>query len=222
MIFYNNTWDDIIELLDNMPNTIFIPDMNEQYQFHQSLTKEIEDGLEDLTLVLNDKLLKVSKVAEYVPNLFNLSLNTRKHINYLHKQLSSEISTSDLLFTYENIINELNSFMKQLKEQSLIDFTFNSETEITQLFKLLDVKLKEKHSSPIDLLIKYIDLLQETSPIKVLFLLHISYYLQQDELEFLIEHCFSHDIIIVMIEKEKSRCAIKGNSYTIIDGSVLK
>lgn len=201
MIFTHKKWQKPVTLDDKRPLIITIQNTNELYQFQNEILNQIETKEGDFCFFDNDKPLKFESQVELITNPLTLSLNSRKAITYLHKQLKTEISLTDGIIQFEELKKSINEFLKSVKNETLINFTFEENLEPEDIFKLLSVRFIEYDETPAVLLSRYLELLTIISKIKVVIILFPIFLFTEDEINNLIEQCIQLNIYLVLLEK---------------------
>lgn len=203
MIIYNEKYNKPITLEESKPLIIVIKELNKLQKFQREIYNQIngEDG--SFTLLDNEKSLKLETYAEFITDLLMLTLNTRKAVNYLHKELSLEVGRSEAVIEFEKVKSKIIDFLSFIRKQTLIDFSYLEEIEVEKILKMFDVKFTERLNSPIELLIKYIDLLHSFSKVKVIFITFAFYLFNNNEIETLIRHTSQLGLHLVFLERDK-------------------
>lgn len=203
MIFKKSDWNIQIEVEPDKPKILVINDSNLFFQYQRELCNQNNGDSGTFTLFGNEKLLNFENEVEVIPNIYNLTINTRKNITYLHKKIVKEFAQSNQIFLMEKIKEEFNSLLINLKRESFINFCYNDEVEFDSFLKIYDIKFNEQITTPGELLNKYIDLLKEITKIKVVFISFAFYLLSQEEINELYKYCVQYSIALVFLEKEK-------------------
>lgn len=222
MIIYHEKWDMQIMVNTNEPTVLVFHELLELYNFQKNFLEQIDTGEGYISIFDEDKPLKIDKQVDYIPNLLTLSLNTRKTINYLHKKIINETAKSDQVMKFEELKNDLINWLKDVRKETFIDFTYDEELDIKNILKVFKVEFKERDDTPAELLCRYVDLLIHMTNIKVIIISFAAYLLSEEDLEYFINHCTTNDIVLILIEKEKPKNKALKRFFSIIDNSVLK
>lgn len=222
MILYHEEWDHPIFITKEEPTVLIFPDLLELYNYQKSFLEQLDTGEGFVSIFDDDKPIKIEKDVEYIPNIFTLSLNTRKTINYLHKNIIKETSKTDQAIEFEELKKDLIEWLRSVRKETFIDFSYEKDLEIKNILKLFKVQFKEREDTPGQLLCRYIDLLISMTKIKVVFVSFSSYFLTEEELKHFIDHCIANEIYLILVEKEKPQYSFFSNSISIVDNFVLK
>lgn len=221
MIISNEKYNKPVVINTNQPTLIILNDLNELYHFQKEMVGQIngEDG--GFIIFDGEKPLKIESQVEYIYNILMLTLNNRKAINYLYKQITTEVGKTDSLLRYEELKESIIEFLSLLKKETLMDFSFNEDLDLTDILKVFDVKFSEHEDTPIQLLIRYIDLILTLTKIKVFFISFALYLFNETEINELIQYAIQHDIYLIFVEKELPKSTLESNIVTIVDSYVL-
>lgn len=221
MIISNEKFNKPILINSNQPTLIVIKDLNEFYQYQKELVSQVNGEEGNFLIFDGEKPLKIESQVEVIHNLLMLSLNNRKAINFLYKQINLELGKSDSLVRYEELKNMIAEFLQTLKSETLLDFSYDKEVELTDILKIFDVKFSEHEDTPIQLLIRYLDLVLTLTKTKVFFVSFALYLFGQEEIKELIQFSVQHDIYLVFMEKEVPKHNYELSIYSIVDSYVL-
>ncbi|MDD2575584.1 MAG: type II-A CRISPR-associated protein Csn2 [Acholeplasmataceae bacterium] len=221
MIISNEKYNKPIIINTNQPTLIILNDLNELYHFQKEMVGQIngEDG--GFMIFDGEKPLKIESQVEYTYNILMLTLNNRKAINYLYKQITTEVGKTDSLLRYEELKKSIIEFLSLLKKETLMDFSFNEDLDLTDILKVFDVKFSEHEDTPIQLLIRYIDLILTLTKTKVFFISFALYLFNETEVNELIQYAAQHDIYLIFVEKEVPKNTFDSNVITIVDSYIL-
>ena len=221
MILTNSLWDIPIVMDKEGPIIIIIPDINELFLFNKMLNNQLEATADNITLVEIDKPINFTKEVEVITNPFFITLNTRKTINFLHKELESQIKKSDLLFAFERVRQDLNILINEVRKETLLDFKHSNDYSFSQLLKLLDVAFTEREENLSTFMIKYLDIITTINKVKVLFINLAFYLLGENEVFEILHYCKLKNIFVIFIEKSKPITGSIFKSVLIANNCVL-
>jgi CRISPR type II-A-associated protein Csn2 len=222
MILHNEKWHSPIYIKEDEPTIIVFKETNELFYFQKELRNAIEGLDSKITIFDNDRPLKIDKEVEFIHDILSTSLNTRKSINYLHKNLSKEASRLDSVVIFEDLINNLKQYLLDVRQETLIDFTIDESIDNIDIFKLFKIQFSEREDRIIDLLVKYIDIIRQISKVNTIFFTLATYILCEEDLLFLLDYCKQNHIYVILLEKELINKNISNSVYTITDDFILK
>ena len=161
--------DKFINFQNNSLNVLFIPEINELFNFISLFKKEIEEETEGLTFFDSDRKLKLDSEVDIQTDLFSLTLNQKKLITWLHKKILKENSNSEKMFNFNKVKETILTWLNELKTSTLIDFDYLEDLENTDILKLMKVQFKEKEETLFDRFTNFLDTILEIKKVKLLF-----------------------------------------------------
>jgi len=191
-----------IQLSTEAPSTLIFKETMDLYQFQNDI-KNLCSGEDGISVLFGEeKPISFEKEVEVISDVLSIDINTRKTINYLHKQLIKDTARSDHIVIVENIKEQLIELFELIRKETFIDFSIDPDVGIDKFFKMYDVRFTESNQSPVELLTKYIDLLRQVSKVRVVFVTLAWYWLNDFEIREFIKHCVRNEIFLVLIEKD--------------------
>ena len=222
MILVNNKWDLTLSINLEKPLNIIFDNINEMFNFKKNLIEQLEDGEGILSIIDNEIPLKFKTQVEFISNIMDVSINTKKAITSLYKKLESEIAVSNSIVEFEELREKLTNWLENLRKETLIDFSYEKDFEISDFFKIFDLRYTERNNDLFDSFIKYINLVIETTKIKVIIVSFLGYIFNHDQITEFFEICKENNIYLVLIEKEGHYFTNCCEKVKIIDGMALK
>ncbi|MDR1697751.1 MAG: type II-A CRISPR-associated protein Csn2 [Erysipelotrichaceae bacterium] len=200
MKLINRDWDKEIELNIDNPKCLVIKDINYFYEFQRELMLTNEEG----RFMLNNgiKNLNFETEVAIINDLLSLSLNNKKFLNLLYKDIVKN-SMDSLFLDFNNIKKANLVFMNEIKKNYSRMITYEDNVELDDLLKLYNVKFSSNYDSITMLLISYLEILFEISKVKVLFISFLIYLVPKEEIMEIIKYCKRENKYIVFLEKEK-------------------
>lgn len=195
--------DKFINFQNNSLNVLFIPEIDELFNFISLFRKEIEEETEALTFFDVDKKLKLDLEVELQTDLFSLTLNQKKLITWLHKKILKENSNSETMFNFNKVKEIILSWLNELKTSTLIDFDYFQDLENTDILKLMKVQFKEKEETLFDRFVNFLDTILEVKKVKLLFVSFLYAYFSEAEITQIKNICEEGELTLVSLEKDK-------------------
>ncbi len=215
--------DKFINFQNNSLNVLFVPEINELFNFISLFRKEIEEETEALTFFDSDRKLKLDSEVDLQTDLFSLTLNQKKLITWLHKKILKENSNSETMFNFNKLKETILSWLNELKTSTLIDFDYLEDLENTDILKLMKVQFKEKEETLFDRFTNFLDTILEVKKVKLLFVSFLHAYFSEAEIMQIKNICEEGELTLVSLEKDKPKF-INGNIKVIkyFNGDVLE
>lgn len=169
--------------------------------------------------ILSDsaELLKFSQVSSVIINPFTLSVNQKKLLNALYEQINRETTSTELIFEWNQLYPVMMNTLEKITADMEYSLTYNSELEIKDFLKVMNLRFEESAENILESLIDYMTLTHEVLNIKLFILVNIKSYLDGKELAYLFEQMFYKKIFILLIENHEAIQSFSYEKVTIID-----
>lgn len=197
--------DKFINFQNNSLNVLFVPEINELFNFISLFRKEIEEETEALTFFDSDRKLKLDSEVDLQTDLFSLTLNQKKLITWLHKKILKENSNSETMFNFNKVKETILSWLNELKTSTLIDFDYLEDLENTDILKLMKVQFKEKEETLFDRFTNFLDTILEVKKVKLLLVSFLYAYFSEAEITQIKNICEEGELTLVSLEKDKPK-----------------
>lgn len=223
MIFRIFYLDNDFILEENRVNVLEFHDKSFASKVIKKLISE-EEIYDDEFLILldeNGKEINIPKNSIIITDLFNINFNDKKILNKLYDLLEEEIKTDESFYLELNEINQLlSNLVKDKLNQSNIDLELNQELKIKELLKFYNVQvLRNKEDDIITDLFNYLDLIVELNLCKIVFIVNLKSYLDEEQIEQAYKFfLYNRNIKIILIETNKYK-KIENEKKLIIDKS---
>lgn len=172
-------------------------------------------GNVDFLKLTNDqeKKLSLDSYIFYIPNIFNLDLNTKKNINALYKKLKT-IYGKKMNDDLQEIKRKCEEIIEEISIDFDIELSVGTAINIDDIFKIMNISFLENYMNLKEKLVKYILIINELNEYKIFILNNLHIYFSNEELEFIIKELSYHDISLINIENN--------NYFSKIDNEYLK
>ena len=201
-------------LYEDSPVILSIEKVELFLEFVQSLWRQFNgmDGF--LFLSDKEKEMKISKEAEVIVNPFQISLNDKRIINQIYKELS-EVA---LEYCYEDTISinqKLIVYMDRILERIPYPVIYHEELDVIGLFKCFKIQFEEE-TDFLERIVSYIRMLHQVCGISVMIFVGLKMYLTKEQLEMLYQTLVYEKIYFIDIEN-KFLSKIKSEKNFILD-----
>lgn len=163
------------------------------------------------------ELLKISQACSVIVNPFALSVNQKKLLNALYEQINKETTSTELLLEWNQLYPVMVNTLDKIIGNMEYHLTYNTELEIKDFLKLMNLRFEESAENLLESLIDYITLTHEVLKTRLFVLVNIKSYLDETELSYLFEQIFYKKISILLIENHMSEQNFSYENVTIID-----
>ena len=175
-------------------------------EHHGIFTKVVESLIEqsngkDGDFVLSDKgtVIKLDKCTDIIIDYFSLTPNNKKVLGKLYSQL--ETLAEDYYEQKSDINSRIVSLLEDMTTSiGFADVNYNLEFKWSDIFKIYGLEFSTDASDIMEKLISYIKIVSMFTDIKLLFLVNIRSYLNEEELERIYEISDYCKVSLVLVE----------------------
>lgn len=188
-----------IELLENEINVITLESVCD-YRSIVSELYRLSNNSDGGIVISSDKGEEVfSKVSEIIINPFGVSLNSKKILNSMYKEIY-DIGIDKYIKEYIDIGDHVRMFIEKMINCVPYELQCLDNITIQDYLKVFDVRFDETDIDFLEHLIMYINTVQQVLNKNVVFIVGLKNYLNEEELVFLYERCLYEKIKVVLIE----------------------
>ena len=151
-------------------------------------------------MISSDKGEEVfSKVSETIINPFSVSLNSKKILNSVYKEIY-DIGIDKHVKEFINLSDQVRVFIDKMINCVPYELQYLDNITIQDYLKVFDVKFDETDIGFLEHLIIYINTIRHVLNKSVVFIVGLKDYINEDEISYLYERCLYEKIKIVLIE----------------------
>jgi len=196
---------------------IEIENTNYFYRFVNDIFSVAEgDVIEDISFFDNDfKELNLSSKINVILDYFHLELNSKKIQNKLYDFMEKQVSEVDVN-SFAKEFSKLKDKLDILLREIDIPVTIESDFEVAQIFKLFKVAIKPDNSLLNNLFI-YLDIEKNLLNDKIIFLVNLKDYLNNNDIEELYKYAIYNNICLILIDSRSHGTLLKNEKKIIID-----
>ena len=152
---------------------------------------------ENIEIYDGDNLIDITKMASIISNPFQISLNEKKMLISMYKDLNSDIHDEERILV-SKIEQSFIEFMDKLVMDIDYPIDYNETVDTTKLFQAFEVKFQEVDTSNyIELLISYIKLCVILCKSRLIFTFNLLSLLSIEEYELFLKEIELMDVYIV-------------------------
>lgn len=184
-------------------------------EFMYSLWKQIsgEDG--DIC-IYDDKVVSLAKSAELISNIFDVDINNKKIVSCIYKELT-EIAKGDLIAQTNQFQSDVVAYVEEILEKSTYQVDYDLDVDISGLFKLMNIHLRNDSENILENLAEYLKLTHRVCGITYFFVFHLKELLTEAELDSMYELCAYEKIKLIIIESHDNRICSKYEKNVVVD-----
>lgn len=210
----NPKYNLIIEMEENRTDVLIVENPRSMVEIVGGLQKQCDGEEGDFVVSENNEIIKLEKNMCIVVNPFKVDFNDRKILNKLYSEL--KIIGNEYYFEKEEINAKIIQLLDSISTNiNYNNIAFNLELEWETLFKLYSIKLEQNTDTFLEKIIEYIKILSGLCSIRILCMINIKDFLQEEELKRLYEMAFYNKIQLLLIESKETKSIDNENIYII-------
>lgn len=213
-------WDFHISIDPNLLNVFVVPDVNLLFRYERELISQNKGEIGEFTVMESDREINLELEVELIPQPYTLSLNSRKTISHLHKSLVKEVTALGYSSRTDVIHQELVKLLKEIRTLTLTNFVFEDDIGLDDFVKLYGVQYSDCFDNPADLLIKYLDIVMESSKLKIIIFFHGFDYFTLPQIDELSKYLKRHELIAIFFERHRPTEENYISNVKIIDSDI--
>lgn len=199
--------------------TIVIENKGYYWRFNKYLYDLFPDHVKYCSLFVNGDESKIEDVATYIPNLIDLSLNTKQNLNALYKILKKSYF-NELSEAIQEIQEKLETVCAEIKLDFDAELKMESTLRMDDIFKIGGLQFSESNGTLLERLARFILVGKELRNSSIIFVNHLHDYLENEEIESLIKEIQYKGITLINIETNKPSLVINSEEIGIIDSDL--
>ena len=187
-----------------------------QQIFTQFLEKLMEKEDDDFILFSEKgKRLSVHKYIEIIHSPLLIDLNSKRILGYLYKELK-ELSEEWFFMEKEQINSDIINYMDKLVLKVPYPIVFGLDIDVTDLYKIYDVRMDFENLELTQKIIYYIQLEKMLCNTKVLIFVNLKSFLGEEQLQEVYKAAFYNKMQLLLVEFAE-RGVLCEEKYCIID-----
>ena len=184
-------------------------------KFVQELCSQV-DGAEGGFVLSDEEEISLAKYAELLVNPLNANINDKRVLNKLYGELSKLADGEELYLETQGILAGLQNYFLKLEYASEYFLETDSDIDIMALFKAAGLRIQSCADNFLENLCQYIEVMASLMRKKVIILVNVRSYMNDDQLKQLIETVQYKEIALLFIENMERELP-KGVRRYIID-----
>ena len=158
------------------------------------------DGGEGRFVLSDEEELSLSKYAEIIINPLNVDINDRKVLNKLYAELSELSFGEELYLETQKMLAGFQEYFMKLEHISDYFLEMDSKIDMVAVFKTMGIKFQNCADNLIENLCQYIEIMASLLKKKIIIMVNIRSYVNDDQLKILIENIRYKEIALLFIE----------------------
>lgn len=172
-------------------------------KYVQELLRQTEGEEGDFVLSEGDKEYPLSKYAELIVNPLAVDINDKKILNKLYHELAERSVEDEMYLLTQKVMADLQSYFYQLEQGCPYMLESDLEIDMVAVLKAMGVKLENYSDDFFENIVQYIKILAELMGKRICIFVNIRSYLDEAQVEQLIEMAAYNEIALLFIEKSQ-------------------
>lgn len=206
--------DIVIDTDVDYVNSIVIENPNIMFAMLQDINEQIMGNSGISVVSDNNKILEVSKSVEVITQFIPFEINKKSLINKFVTKITTYAKSAEYYEKTMEVMSEIESYLIDLLWELDGNFEYDS-IAIDSIIKAIGIKFREDYNTLSEKIIDYIELVTEYERKKLFFLVNLRSYVDDKEIEFLIETALGHNFNIILIDNCEHRKINNEKRYTI-------
>lgn len=206
--------DIVIDTDVDYVNSIVIENPNIMFAMLQDINEQIMGNSGISVVSDNNKILEVSKSVEVITQFIPFEINKKSLINKFVTKIATYAKSAEYYEKTMEVMSEIESYLIDLLWELDGNFEYDS-IAIDSIIKAIGIKFREDYNTLSEKIIDYIELVTEYERKKLFFLVNLRSYVDDKEIEFLIETALGHNFNIILIDNCEHRKINNEKRYTI-------
>lgn len=184
----------------------------------QEIISVLNGGNSKFVLSEGMDIINISKVGELCIDIFSCEINSKKSITKLYEILREKSVDEDMHLKTNQILSSIFSYTEDLIfEFGEYELSYNLDTDITNIFKAVDVKFDLSDKTYLEKLLDYVYINSEFLSKKLFIFVNLKSFLLEEELEEFYKMMFYKKINILLLESFEREYKFDCEEYYIID-----
>lgn len=207
----------IYELKENDRGILIVENAMLFRKIIDEMRRSIVDKEEIFIFSENNKIIKPWDMVDLVINPIELEINTKKVLTRLYEKIREEINLSELLVENNEICQNIEKYFLHIVDNIDVELTYKDKIDVTDILKMLDVKILEKYDDQTEKLIEYIRVNYELMNIKSFIFVGLHTFFNEYEIEKIYEFAEYNKVNIFLIENRQPEKMSNYTQVKIID-----
>ena len=181
------------------------------YLFNEFIGKERYWKLE-----IDNQVEELFDKGDFIPNYFQLDLNSKRNVNALYKILK-KLYYEKLSDSIKDLKEKALSIVKEIALDFDIELSVSNEIKEDDLFKIMNLQFSDEGLSYKEKLIKYIFITNELRGVNIFFVVDFHRYFSDGEANEILKELSYRKIKLVNLEHDQSFAKYDDESLLLVD-----
>jgi len=196
--------DKVMKLDGITKHLIVIENPHEFYNVVDTLNNQTSSSCEGFVLTETDTMkdIQLHKKSDILIDYFNMEFNSKKIQNLINSKAIELVNNSELRVDFDKSAERITEFIDDVISRLEIRTVSEKEIELIDILKLGNLKILEWYSTPLEMIVNYINIITKLKKIDILFLVNVKQILTEEEMLQLYKHCSYIKLNLVLIESK--------------------
>jgi len=196
--------DKVMKLDGITKHLIVIENPHEFYNVVDTLNNQTSSSCEGFVLTETDTMkdIQLHKKSDILIDYFNMEFNSKKIQNLINSKAIELVNNSELRVNFDKSAERITEFIDDVISRLEIRTVSEKEIELIDILKLGNLKILEWYSTPLEMIVNYINIITKLKKIDILFLVNVKQILTEEEMLQLYKHCSYIKLNLVLIESK--------------------
>lgn len=174
---------------------------------------------ERIIIIENEDIIAFEKNAMLIFDIFNMDFNDKKIITNLYNMISNNIKLDSIIDEeYKEINKKIYNYIKHKLNDTEFEYTLKEEVKFEDVLKLFNVKIDNEYYLNLDEKLCFLfDLVSTFNLTKIIILVNIKFYFEDDELEEIYKYAKAKQINLLLVEANSRDTILKYEKKILID-----
>lgn len=171
-----------------------------------------QDG--KFVLSYQEREVELSKEADIIMNPFEVDVNDKKFLNKVYSELKDLAYQAEYYLQTQSLISSVTAYIMELEQSASVSLKCG-EFDLVQLLKALGVKIDDCEETVLGRLGQYLHVISKMMRKRLVIFFNLSTYLEEKEIEKLLQEAFYLNLCILLIETRDIVLALPKKCYII-------
>jgi len=222
MILVNRNLNTPISIHEGLPNILVVDNKHLFFKLVDDLVKQSEGNDGEWILSEDSKIYSINKTVNVIVDYFHLNFNSKPILSKLYSNLKDISTQGDFYVDTISLKQTIAEYFEKINSEVMLPIEFSTDFDITNIFKILDVKLSEIDAELVENMNIVLHILRELTGNKLTVLVNFLDYLTEEEIEVFYRDLNYNKQSILLIERKWNRIKRENEKIFIVDDDLCE
>ncbi|HPY98931.1 MAG TPA: type II-A CRISPR-associated protein Csn2 [Clostridia bacterium] len=222
MILVNRNLNTPISIHEGLPNILVVENKHLFFKLVDDLVKQSEGNDGEWILSEDSKIYSINKTVNVIVDYFHLNFNSKPILSKLYSNLKDISTQGDFYVDTISLKQTIAEYFEKINSEVMLPIEFSTDFDITNIFKILDVKLSEIDAELVENMNIVLHILRELTGNKLTVLVNFLDYLTEEEIEVFYRDLNYNKQSILLIERKWNRIKRENEKIFIVDDDLCE